>query len=206
MEVLSQLGNVPFTLPVVASLYPGVSAVSKKLSKLEDDGALLRLKRGLYVVSSEISGRPLSSGLISNDIYSPSYISCHTALRYYGLIPETVFTIQAMTVKHSRTFVNDVGRFEYTHISRDIFPIGLTRMSEGGVKFIIATPEKALCDLIATTSGLTLRYKSEAVRYLEEDLRLDMDCLDGMDTDILERYIEAGKKAGSIRTILKLIR
>ena len=206
MNRLLQLGNLPVTSSVVASLYPDIIAVNKKLSKMEGDGVLLRLKRGLYVVSPEISGKRLSQGLISNDIYFPSYISRHTALRFYGLIPETVFTVQAMTIKHSRNFVNEVGRFEYVHISREAFPIGLTRKREGDVTFIIATPEKALCDLIASTSGLVLRYKSEAVRYLEEDLRFDMDCLEGMDADVFERYIEVGKKADSIRTILKLIR
>lgn len=206
MNRLSRLGNLPLTPPILASLYPDISAISKKLSKMENDGALLRLKRGLYVVSPEISGCPLSTGLISNDIYFPSYISRHTALRYYGLIPEAVFTVQAMTVKHSRRFVNSVGRFEYTHISREAFPIGLTRTTEGGVRFIIATPEKALCDLIASTSGLTLRYKTEALTFLEDNLRLDMDCLKTMDTNILEQYVEVGKKADSIRTILKLIK
>lgn len=173
---------------------------------MEHDGELIRLKRGLYVVSPEISGRRLSTGLISNDIYFPSYVSRHTALRFYGLIPETVFTVQAMTIKHSRSFVNSIARFEYDHISRDAFPIGLTRQSEGEATFIIASPEKALCDLIASTSGLVLRYKSEAVTFLEDDLRLDMDCLKTMDAGILEQYIEVGKKADSIRTILKLIR
>lgn len=205
MNRLSVLGSVPVSSSVVTSLYPGVRATNKKVAKLESEGSLIRLKRGLYVVSPEISGCRLSTCLMANEIYSPSYVSMHSALRHYGLIPESVVSTQSMTIKHSRRFENRFGRFEYVRVGRDVFPIGVTQGVECGVRFFIATPEKALCDLVSSTAGLSLRYRTDAVRFLEEDLRFDMDYLSRMDRGVLERYVGVGKKSESIRTIIKLL-
>lgn len=110
-HVLSQLGNIPVTSSVIASLYPGISGKNQKISQLERANEIIRLKRGLFVVSPEISDKQLSTELIANHIYTPSYISMSSALRYYGLIPETVYMTQSMTIKHSRTFETPVGHF-----------------------------------------------------------------------------------------------
>ncbi len=57
----------------------------------------------------EITGKILSTELIANHLYAPSYVSMSSALRYYGLIPETVYTKQSMTLKHSRDFDTPFG-------------------------------------------------------------------------------------------------
>ena len=129
----------------------------------------------------------------------------HTALRWYGLIPEHVFLVQSMTIKHSRQFDNDLGRFSYIGVSRDYFPIGLRQEETEGTTFIIASPEKALCDLICTMRGVNLRYQKEAQAFLEEDLRFDMDAFSQFNADILHQCASIGKKAQSIRTIIKLL-
>lgn len=205
MNRLVGFGNTPVTAAIVASVYPRISAMNKKMADMERKGELMRIKKGIYVVSPEITGCRLSNELIANTLCTPSYVSMFTSLRYYGLIPEAVYTQQSMTISHSKTIDTPIGRFEYTHISREAFPIGITRKTKGNAAFIIATPEKALCDLIAATSGLTLRYKNEAIRYLEEYLRFDMDYLEEMNGSILEEYIKVGKKPESIRTILRLL-
>ena len=69
----------------------------------------------------------------------------------------------------------------------------------------MATPEKALCDLIANLPGIKLRYKKEALEFLEENLRFDMDRFYQFNPKIFEDYANIGKKATSIRTILKLL-
>ena len=69
----------------------------------------------------------------------------------------------------------------------------------------MASPEKALCDLVANTPGLTLRFQKEARAFLEEDLRLDMEKWAAFDKDIFRAYAEVGKKSASILTLLKLL-
>ena len=61
------------------------------------------------------------------------------------------------------------------------FPIGVRSMYKDNYAFLIASPEKALCDLIANSSNK-------------------------MDKTIFEDYIKVGKKADSISTLLKFLR
>ena len=204
-DVLHTLGNTPVTSSAIASLYPGISGCNQKVALLQKAGDIIRLKRGLYVVSPEISGKRISVELVANHIYTPSYVSMLSALSWYGLIPERVSTIQSMTVKHSRTFINSIANFEYRYIDSACFPIGLRNEEADGASFVIASAEKALFYLVANTSGLNLRYLSEACDYLENDLRFDMDALKDFSLDILRQYVKCGKKPRSIETIIKLL-
>ena len=129
-----------------------------------------------------------------------------SALRYYGLIPEQVYVMQSMTLKHSRDFDTPVGRYEYTHIPKGAFSIGLSSIRKTGYAFVIATPEKALCDLVANSPGVNLRYPKDAAIYLEEDIRMDLNDFRQMNPAILDAYAKVGKKADSIRTLLKLLK
>lgn len=200
------MGNIPISTAVLASLVGSVANTQDKIRRMEQAGDVLRLKRGLYVVSPAVSRMPLSVELIANQLYSPSYISCLSALRYYGLIPETVYQTQSMTVKHTRTFETPQGVFSYYHIDRNVFPIGLTNIVSKGYSFVIATPEKALCDLVSISPQVNLRYLTDAQRYLEEDIRLDMEAFLKMNPAIFEEYTCVGKKKTSIQTLLKLLR
>lgn len=204
-SILADIRNIPVSSTAIASLYPEVKTKWKKIEQLEKEGEIIRLKRNLFVANPEESGIKLSAGLIANHLLAPSYVSMNTALRYYGLIPEAVYTTQSMTFKAAKTFCTPIGNFSYTHISKESYPIGLAQIKENGVTYIMATPEKALCDLIANTPGLNLRFKKEAERFLEEDLRFDMERLASFDKEILLAYSKVGKKATSIQTILKLM-
>ena len=110
---LAVFGNIPVHTSAVASLFPGLKAGNQKVRSLESNGSLLRLKKGLYVVSPEVSGKALSTELIANHLCAPSYVSMSTALRYYGLIPEAVYLTQSMTLKRARRFETAAGGFDY---------------------------------------------------------------------------------------------
>lgn len=204
-NLLREISNIPVTNSVISSLHPNIKAINKKISELEHSNALIRLKRGLYVASPEITHTPLSTELIANHIYSPSYVSCLTALRFYGIIPEDVFITQSMTIKRGRTFNTKLGCFQYFTCSKEAFAVGITIAKVGNQQFLIATPEKALCDLIATTPSLNLRYKRETEEYLEEYLRLDMEEFYKMRFSIFQEYATVGKKANSVQQIINLL-
>lgn len=203
---LEQVGNIPVTASVLESLFPHIKGGNQKIRLLERDRQIIRLKRGLYVCSPEVTGKLLSTELIANHLYAPSYVSMASALRYYGLIPEAVYTKQSMTLKHSKYFDTQLGRFEYTHISKEAFSVGLTSVRKEGYAFVMATPEKALCDLIANSPQVNLRYLKDAKIYLEEDIRIEMEDFMQMNFEVFEDYIHVGKKADSIRTLLKLLK
>ena len=203
---LNEIGIIPVTTSIIESLYPELKSANKKVTWLEKQGYIIRMKRGLYVVNPELSRKTLSSELIANHLYTPSYISMSTALRYYGLIPEAVYVNQSMTVKHSRCFQTPVGSYDYKYISREAFSIRVRSIHKGDYAFLIASPEKALCDLIANSSKVNLRYIKDVEIYLEQDIRMDMDEFYKMDETIFGDYIEVGKKADSISILLKLLR
>ena len=205
-KALSEIGSVPVTTSIIESLYPELKSPDKKVVWLEKNGYIIRLKRGPYVVNPEHSGKTLSSELIANHLYAPSYISMSTALRYYGLIPEAVYVHQSMTVKHSRSFQTPIGSYDYKYISRKAFSVGVRSIHKGDYAFLMASPEKSLCDLIANSSKVNLRYMKDVEIYLEQDIRMDMDEFYKMDATILEDYIKVGKKADSISTLLKFLK
>lgn len=203
---LEQLGNIPVSASTLASLFQDIKGGNQKVRSLERDKQVIRLKRGLYVCSPEMTGVALSTELIANHLYSPSYVSMSSALRYYGLIPEEVYVVQSMTLKHSRAFDTPLGRYEFTHISKDVFSLGLSIIRQQDYAFIIATPEKALCDLIANSPGVNLRYLKDAALYLEEDIRMDLSDFVQMNPMIIEAYAKVGKKSDSIQTLLKFLK
>lgn len=203
---LEHLGNIPISTSAVASLFSNLKAENQKVRNLEMSGKIIRLKKGLYVVNPEVSRVPLSTELIANHLYAPSYVSMQTALRYYGLIPEAVYTTQSMAMKHSRSFDTPLGRFDYQMITREAFTVGITYVNKQNYSFLIATPEKALCDLIANSPKVNLRYLKDVETYLEYDIRMDIEDFKIMDMAIFENYAQVGKKAPSIKTIIKYLK
>jgi predicted transcriptional regulator of viral defense system len=202
---LREIGVIPVTTSIIESFYPDLKSAEKKVVWLEKNGYIIRLKRGLYVVNPEYTGKRLSNELIANHLYAPSYVSMSTALRYYGLIPEAVYVNQSMTVKHSRSFQTPIGNYDYKCISRGAFAVGVRTEHVADYAFLIASPEKALCDLIANSSKVNLRYMKDVENYLENDIRMDMEEFMKFDPRVLEEYIKVGKKSDSIVTLLKYL-
>lgn len=202
---LREIGVIPVTTSIIESFYPDLKSAEKKVVWLEKNGYIIRLKRGLYVVNPEYTGKRLSNELIANHLYAPSYVSMSTALRYYGLIPEAVYVNQSMTVKHSRSFQTPIGNYDYKCVSREAFAVGVRTEHVADYAFLIASPEKALCDLIANSSKVNLRYMKDVENYLENDIRMDMEEFMKFDPRVLEEYIKVGKKSDSIVTLLKYL-
>ena len=205
MNELEVFKNIPVQTSAIASLYPDITSANRKVANLEKSGRIIRLKRGMYVVSPEESGLLLSPGLIGNLLYGPSYVSMLTALREYGLIPERVEVIESMTTHLTVSFENPVGTFEYHHCAKDYYSIGITQREEEEVTYLIATPEKALCDYIVCTPRLSLRFIKDTYIFLEEDLRLDMDAFMEMNVDIFRQCAAVSKKQQAINNLIKIL-
>ena len=85
--------------------------------------------------------------LIANKIYAPSYISFETALSYYGLIPEGVYTVISATSRKTKNFQTPQGRFHYRKLKPEcIFGYHLEAVENQHFK--IADPEKAILDFL----------------------------------------------------------
>lgn len=104
---------------------------------------LLRLKRGIYVLKTDLP----SEEEIANLLYQPSYISFEYALAYYNLLPEMPYTITSATTKPTRLFTTSTVSFSYRTIKKSVFT-GYSLIKKDQKSFLIAEKEKALVDYL----------------------------------------------------------
>jgi hypothetical protein len=161
---LTKVGAILDTLRV-KELLMGVSDRQGRIARLLDSGGLIALRRGLYATRRDID--PLC---LAASIYGPSYISFETALSWHGMIPESVIEILSATLKRPASFENEFGRFRYLGIPAAVYPVGIMRVADGEIPFLIASPTKSLCDAIAREAG----FRSMAdVRHWLEGMRIN---------------------------------
>lgn len=206
MESLLEFGIIPIDYASFKTSFPLLKSLADKVKNLEEQGIIIRLKRGLYIVSPTISKMKPSVELIANHIYGPSYVSMDRALRYYGLTPERVYNTTSITLKRSRKFRNFFGQFSYRYSPSNYYSIGIRQVIQENFAFLIATPEKALCDQIVYTPKLQIRSIKSLQIYLEEELRFDMDEFYKMDANIFEQCAAVSMKKAAINNIIKLLR
>lgn len=103
----------------------------------------IKLKNGLYT----FSGADIPKFVIANKLYTPSYISFETALSYYHIIPETIYTIFSATTKASREFEAQESSFIFHRIKKEAF-FGYIPEKIDNTVILIAEPEKALLDYL----------------------------------------------------------
>lgn len=206
MNALEEFGVVPIDFPALVTVLGDYKYPQMKVSKMEGNGELIRLKKGLYVVAPNVNHMTISKELIANHLYGPSYVSFESALSFYNLIPERVHTMRSLTLKRARNFSTPIGNFEYISAQKEYFEIGIHQeiVSER-YAFLIASPEKALCDMIYATPGLRLQSVKAMQVYLEEDLRIDFSAVETFNTEIIRQCIDAGRKRTELTQLCKLL-
>jgi predicted transcriptional regulator of viral defense system len=112
---------------------------------------VIQLRRGLYSLASPYQQTPAHPFLIANSMLPGSYVSLHSALAYYGLIPEYVAQTLSVTTQRPSRWRNALGDFRFQHLAPHLFfgyqQVAFTTGQEG----FIALPEKALLDLVHLT-------------------------------------------------------
>ena len=177
MTTLNLRASIPndyFTAWELNALLSDYSNRAAKVSSLLKKREIVQIRRGLYSFAEPLRREMLSAGALANQIYSPSYVSEDYALSYYGMIPETPAVVTSVAMGRSRVFETEFGIFNYRYCRSRAYSIGVTAVGEGQNRFLIATPEKALFDKVASDSRFD---GAEPEAYLLEDLRLDEDTL-----------------------------
>lgn len=124
-------------------LLRGLKIYDYQLSLWQRRGYIEKLKRGIYIFTARKKG--LGPEEISFLMYEPSYLSLEFALSFYGLIPEMVYTLTAVTSRNTKKINNSSGNFTYRHVKQELFFGYKPRETKNG-KYLFATPEKALLD------------------------------------------------------------
>lgn len=160
----------------------------ERIARMIKNKELIRLKNGFYLIADKVqrgSNLLIPYEQLANMLYGPSYVSLEWALSFYGMIPERVHTITSMCLGRNKEYTTEVGTFTYQRLSPDVYAIGITLKKSpdfvGG--FLIASPEKALADLVfKTCKGLS---KNELKQELLESKRIDPQSLHQLDKTLL---------------------
>lgn len=182
----------------------GYSQPRDKISRLIKSGAIIRVKKGLYVFGPKYSRGPFSRETLANLIYGPSYISLDYALSFYGLIPERIEVVTSMTNKRNKFFKTPAGNFSYTYIHPRKYHIGMEQIKlDESHNIIIASKEKALADKVSFLKGVDAQ--ADMIEYLTQDLRIDKASLKTLGAGKLKKIaaIYENKKVDLLYRALK---
>jgi len=183
---------IPYEEADTATLRQALSHYSSPDDKIGDmvrNGELIRVRKGLYAVSSGYRQSPLSLEILANTLYGPSYLSLEYALSWYGMIPERVSELTSVCLGRSRKFSTEVGNFSYCSIKKAAYTEGydLTTIPDGR-SYLMATREKALVDLVENRRNVPIRSRKEMRARLIEDLRMDEFALLELNVERAARY------------------
>jgi predicted transcriptional regulator of viral defense system len=175
----------------LTSLLRGYAKPRDRITALLAGGELVRLRKGLYVLGERYRRQPLVREHLANLIYGPSYVSLDYALSRHGLIPERVDEVTSLTTGEHRRFVTPLGVFSYRATTARRYAPGVEWHGDGVARYLMASPEKALADKVASERRLGRPALTVMRAYLLEDLRIDADGLTRLDVPRLQAIAHA---------------
>ncbi len=155
----------------------------QQLSRWVKSGKVYKLRRGLYALAPPYQKCKPHPFLVANYLQRGSYVSLQSALARYSLIPEVTYVTTSVSHGRPEKIETPLGVFEFRHLKRDLL-FGYELQDLGGQSAFIATPEKALLDLIYLQPG------GEKEAYLTE---LRLQNLDQLNPERLRVYAERFK-------------
>lgn len=162
------------------------------LTRWVKKGLLVRLRQE-YFAFPEYLRQPDFAQYIANRIYRPSYISLHTALSFYGMIPEAVVQITSVSTLKTASFRNPFGEYSYKSVKSGLMFGYEPRPTADGRTLLFATPEKALLDLLYLYPFYDSKDELEQLRldedYMQEELNRERfyECLGRFRNKALEK-------------------
>lgn len=153
----------------------------RQLSDWAQAKKIIQLRRGIYTFP-DLNPHPF---VVANYLVPGSYVSLQIALAYYHLIPEHVAVVTSVTTQRPGKYENKFGRFTYRHINPSLF-FGIEyRLLVNDEYAYVATPEKALLDLVH------FRPQGDSREYIES---LRLQNLEILDIERLHRLAESADK------------
>ncbi len=188
-NLLEQLKNLPhFSKNTVYQLGKQLgledSTVNTYISRFLKYKEIYRLKNGLYITANffDKKSNDISySFYLANVIRTPSYISSWAALQYYNLTTEAIHSVTSVTIKVTKEYQTKAGNFAYQSINKELFTD--FSLAKGKFDFYIASPSKALFDLIYFRTRQFSGLSPEKVRAMIAELRIDIDEMDKDEQD-----------------------
>jgi predicted transcriptional regulator of viral defense system len=162
-----------FSVQDVKKQFPSMNLMN--LVRWQDKGYILKLRNRWYAFNDAESSENVE-WLAANLIYSPSYVSLHTALSWYNLIPEMIATTTSVTTRKTNKLSTPLGSFDYHSMKPDLFGFGFIfeNMDSSGNrtsrKIMAATPQKAILDFFYINSYYNTEKEIENLRLNKTEL------------------------------------
>jgi predicted transcriptional regulator of viral defense system len=170
-ELLRLVGDEPVFFSSLLDVV-GVSPrqASLQLVRWVNAGKLIRLRRGLYALNQPFRRIEPHPFLIANCMRKASYVSMQSALSHHGMIPEYVPVVTSVTTGRPEEVHTELGTYGFRHVRKPLFGGFLRVPVAPGQSAFLATPEKALLDLVYFAPG------GEKAAYIDE-LRLQNETM-----------------------------
>lgn len=205
-KIAKGFGDAPFSRQFILQMLREYKRPNDKISEWVKKGELVLVRRGLYIPGPETELPIPEPFLIANHLHGPSYISLEAALSYWGFIPERVYEITSATMKTAKKYNTPVGRFNYKHLPYPYYSFGIESVQLTPKQTVlIASGEKAVCDKIILTLGITLRSVLQTKKLLLDDLRMDETMLQKLDTKVIHSWLSDAPKKDSIEILIKTL-
>jgi predicted transcriptional regulator of viral defense system len=144
------------------------------LTRWTKQNQLVKLRNSWYSFPEYIK-TPNFQYFVSNKIYSPSYISLHTALAFYGIIPEAVVKTTAVGTLKKARFENAFGTFSYQRILPKLMFGYEQKTFLNKQTFLFASPEKAILDLLYLYPFYNNEQEIRELRFDEDFMQEDLN-------------------------------
>jgi len=198
-SLLKLIGNEPiFESSILLAGNVNPKLVRIQLSRWVKAGKIYQLRRGLYSIAPPYQRQQPHPFLVANHLQKASYVSLQSALSFYGLIPEVVNITTSVSTGRPERLDTPLGAFDFRHIKTELL-FGYRMNELGEQRALIATPEKALLDLIYLQPG------GDSPTYLKE---LRLQNTEKLDKDLLRKQAEkfnTPKLQNAVKGILQLM-
>lgn len=168
-----------FTPSQISALFKiNIESARGSLSRMAEEGTLVRVKRGHYCLPSS----PVFS--VASNLYPPSYISLWSAFEYYGTTTQSPRVVDVINSQKSGQFELslEVGKFLLRFVkTRESFLYGIDKIYIDGNTTFIADREKAIIDGLIFTDYVPFGEVVEAIK-------------DGIDVEKAMMYAERSGK------------
>jgi predicted transcriptional regulator of viral defense system len=148
--------------------------ISRSLARKD----FFQLKKGMYV-TDDFFGKNKNdisyTFYLANVIRMPSYVSSWMALQYYNLTTEAIRTVTSVTLKVTRDYRTKAGNFAYHSIKKELF--SEFHLVKGKFVFFIASPSKALFDLLYFRTSQFRGLRVKEIPNIVEELRIDLEMM-----------------------------
>lgn len=204
--MIKEYAEAPISRHLILELLSDYKSPNDKISELLKSKELISIRRGLYITGSKMDLPAPEPFLIANHLRGPSYVSLESALSYWNMIPERVYEISSVSIKTSKIYKTQVGRFSYQQLKIPYYSYGIKNIKYSPKQtMLVASREKALCDKVVLTPKVNLRSIKQTQEFLIEDLRMDSEVLSTLDTELMELWIENAPKKSSLKMLIKTL-